>query len=66
MGFFFLVKIPLAEVAGSCFGSCSCRVTQVMGVPCQHMVVVLKSGVIEGFDENNIMPVWWMMTTLKH
>jgi hypothetical protein len=64
-GKIFLVKIPLAEVEGSCFGSCSCRVTQVMGVPCQHMVAVLKSGVIEGFDENNIMPVWWMMTTLK-
>jgi hypothetical protein len=27
-----LVKIPLVEVAGSRFGSCSCRVTQVMGV----------------------------------
>jgi hypothetical protein len=36
-----------------------------MGVPCQHMVAVLKSGVIEGFDENNIMPVWWMTPTLK-
>jgi hypothetical protein len=47
------------------FGSCSCRVTQVMGVPCQHMVAVLKSGVIEGFDKNNIMLVWWMRTTLK-
>ncbi len=60
------MKIPLLEVAGLRFGSCSCRVTQVMGVPCQHMVAVLKSGVIEGFDKNNIMPVWWMMTTLKH
>jgi hypothetical protein len=61
----YLVKIPLAEVEGSRFGSCSCRVTQVMGVPCQHMVAVLKSGVIEGIDENNMMPVWWMTTTLK-
>jgi hypothetical protein len=64
-GKIFLVKIPLAEVEGSRFGSCSCCVTQVMSLPCQHMVAVLKSGVIEGFDENNIMPVWWMMTTLK-
>jgi hypothetical protein len=61
----FLANIPLAEVEGSRFGSCSCGVTQVMGVPCQHMVAVLKSGVIEGFNENNIMPVWWMTTTLK-
>jgi hypothetical protein len=29
------------------------------------MVAVLKSGIIEGFKENNIMPVWWMTTTLK-
>jgi hypothetical protein len=36
------------------------------GVPCQHMVAVSKSGVIEGFDKNNIMPVWWIMTTPKH
>ncbi len=36
-----------------------------MGVPCQHMVAVLKSGAIEGFDKNIIMPVWWMITTLK-
>ncbi len=61
----YLVIIPLAEVEGSRFGSCSCGVTQVMGVPCQHMVAVLKSGAIEEFDKNNIMPVWWMMTTLK-
>ncbi len=61
----YLVKIPLADVEGSRFGSCSCRITQVMGVPCQHMVALLKSGVIEGLDKNNIMLVWWMMTTLK-
>ncbi len=60
------MKIPLALLAGARFGSCSCCVTQVMGVPCQHMLAVLKSGVIEGFDKNNIIPVWWMMTTLKH
>jgi hypothetical protein len=62
----YLAIILLAEVEGSRFGSCSCGVTQVMGVPCKHMVAVLKSGVIEGFGENNIMPVWWMTTTLKH
>jgi hypothetical protein len=61
----YLVKIPLAEVEGLRFGSCSCHVAQVMGVPCQHMGAVLKSGVIEGSDENNIMLVWWMTTTLK-
>ena len=36
-----------------------------MAVPCKHMVAVLKSGLLEGFNKNNIMPVWWMTTTLK-
>ena len=32
----------------------------MMGVPCVHMVVLLKSGSVEGHNKNNFMPSWWM------
>ena len=61
----YTTTIPLEELMGSRFGSCSCGVPKVMGIPCEHMVAVLKSGLVEGYDENNVMPVWWTTTTLK-
>ena len=30
-----------------------------------HMVIVLKSGSIEGLNENNCMPSWWMISQMR-
>ena len=61
----YKLQIPLVERMDSCFGSCTCGFPKVMAVPCKHTVAVLKSGLLEGFNKNNIMPVWWTTTTLK-
>ncbi len=44
----YTVLIPSAGHHGSRFGSCTCG--RPDGVPCQHMVVVVKSGSIEGLS----------------
>ncbi len=36
----------------------------MMGVPCVHMVVALKSGTVDGLNENNFMPTWWMISQM--
>ena len=59
------LQMPLVETLDSRFGTCTCGFPNVMGVPCKHMVAVLKSGLLEGLNKNNIKPVWWMTTTFK-
>ena len=44
---------------GSLFGRCSCGVPNTDGLPCHHMVAVVKSYKIEGLNETNVMPIWW-------
>jgi hypothetical protein len=41
------------------FGGCSCGIPYTDGIPCHHMVVVVKSSRIEGLTATNSMPVWW-------
>ena len=41
---------------GSMFGTCTCGSAKVMGVTCEHMVVVVKLGRIPDLKEENIMP----------
>jgi hypothetical protein len=55
----FTVFIPTAETLGSCFGSCTCGIPAIDGLPCRHMVVVEKSNVIGGLTRVMIMPFWW-------
>jgi hypothetical protein len=40
------------------FGGCSCGVPYTDGVPCHHMVAVVKSSRIEGLMASNAMPYW--------
>lgn len=54
--FFFVEEIPSCA---SLFGGCECRAPEVDGVPCHHMIAVVKSGKIKGLNENNAMPEWW-------
>ena len=56
---------PLEEVNGSRFGTCTCGSPRMMGVPCVHMVVALKSGSVVGLNENNFMPTWWMISQMR-
>jgi hypothetical protein len=44
---------------GSVFGGCSCGLPYIDGVPCHHMVAVVKSSRIEGLTASNVMPYWW-------
>ena len=41
---------PIEEVNGSRFGTCTCGFPMMMGVPCMHMVVALKSGTVDGLN----------------
>ncbi len=44
------------------FGGCSCGVPENHSPPCKHMVAVVKSCCIEGLNQVNVMPPWWMTT----
>ena len=52
----FFLKKPNG---GSTFGGCSCGGPYTDGIPCHHMVAVVKSSRIEGLTATNSMPVWW-------
>jgi hypothetical protein len=43
----------------SLYGGCECRAPEVDGIPCHHMIAVVKSGQIEGLTVDNAMPEWW-------
>ncbi len=58
------LKFSHEEIGGSRFGTCTCGIPKVKGIPCHHMVAV-KSGLLVGLDENNIMPTWRMNSQLK-
>ena len=55
----FLVALPKVAFKGSHFGSCTCGVPAKEGVPCKHMVVIVKSSVIAGLTRTGIMPHFW-------
>ena len=42
------------------FGTCTCGWPRVMGLPCHHMVIAVKSGMIPNLTKENGMPFWWM------
>ncbi len=48
------------EEEGSVFGGCTGGVPNKDGVPCHHMVAVMKASRIEGLTPINCMPQWWM------
>ncbi len=54
----FTVVIPSAGHLGLRFGSCTCGQPATDGVPCKHMVVVVKSSSITGLSRIQIMPYW--------
>jgi hypothetical protein len=44
------VTIPMKDTMGSRFGSCTCRKPTKNGVPCKHMVAIVKASKIEGLN----------------
>ena len=50
---------PKEPNGGSTFGGCSCGGLYTDGIPCHHMVAVVKSSRIEGLTATKSMPVWW-------
>ena len=52
---FFLTN----ECLGSVFGGCSCGAPNVHGIPCHHMIAVVKSNRVEGLNPTNCMPCWY-------
>ena len=56
----FTVTIPIeCDYVGSRFGTCTCGVPAKDGVPCKHMVAIVKSSAIPGLTRVQIMPYWW-------
>jgi hypothetical protein len=41
------------------FGTCTCGVPSKEGLPCKHMVVMVKSSVIPTLTRTDIMPHYW-------
>jgi hypothetical protein len=52
------VTIPTKDTMGSRFGSCTCGKPTKDGVPCTHMVAIVKASKIEGLSQIQIMPYW--------
>ena len=48
------------EVKGSVFVGCSCSFPKTHGLPCHHMIAVVKSSRITDLTMYNCMPYWWM------
>ena len=61
----FAVTIPTIPINGSRFGDCTCGITKTKTFPCKHMVAVVKSSVIDGLRQLNVMP-YWCTTAASH
>ncbi len=56
----YMVTIPKdGGTHGSRFGTCTCGFPRKEGVPCDHMVAVLKVGAIPSLTRVAIMPYWF-------
>jgi hypothetical protein len=55
----YIVKLPKVAYNGSHFGTCTCGVPAKDGIPCQHMVVIVKSSNIPNVTRSSIMPFFW-------
>ena len=53
------VRIPKVAYMGSYFGTCTCGIPARDGVPCKHMVVIVKSSTIPDITRTGIMPFFW-------
>jgi hypothetical protein len=54
----YTVTFPTKDTVGSRFGSCTCGKPTKDGVPCKHMVAIVKASKIKGLSQIQIMPYW--------
>ncbi len=54
----YTVSIPTKDTMGSRFGSCTCGKPTKDGVPCKHMVAIVKALKIEGLSRIQIIQYW--------
>ncbi len=52
-----LPKMPLNH--GSKFGSCTCGFPVKEGIPCDHMVAIVKQGAVPNITRVELMPYWY-------
>jgi hypothetical protein len=56
----YFVQLPkFGVVHGSRFGTCSCGFPKKEGIPCDHMVAIVKSGTIPNLTRVQLMPFWY-------
>jgi hypothetical protein len=53
------VKLPKVAYNGSHISTCTCGVHSKEGIPCLHMVVIVKSSNIPHLTRSSIMPFFW-------
>jgi hypothetical protein len=54
----YTVTFPTKDTMGSRFGLCTCEKPTKNGVPCKHMVAIVKASKIKGLSRIQIMPYW--------
>jgi hypothetical protein len=54
----YTVCIPTKDTVGFRFGLCTFGKPMKDGVPCKHMVAIVKASKIEGLRQIQIMPYW--------
>jgi hypothetical protein len=62
----YIVKLPKIAYNGSHFGACTCGVHSKEGIPCLHMVVIVKSSNIPHLTRSSIMPFFWSTAHWKN
>ena len=55
----YIVKLPKVAYKRSHFGTCTCGVPSKIGIPCVHMVVIVKSSNIPNITRSSIMRWFW-------
>jgi len=56
----YIVHLPkTASVHGSKFGSCTCGFSRKEGIPCDHMVAIVKKGAVPNITRVELMPFWY-------
>ena len=62
----YVVEIrKVAGTHGSRFGSCTCGRPKLLGAPCAHMVIAVKTGRVPQLNEENVMPYWWYTQQMR-
>ena len=56
----------MVPIMDSVFGGCTCGAPNVNGIPCHHMISVVKSSRVEGLTATNAMPSWWSTKTRRN